>query len=136
MVLTGVGIGVGIGLVDEIRKEAWLYVSRGLMAGKQFILDQQTTIGGSFRCNIVLVKDPAVSPQHCLIRAEGEGFVLHDSGSATGTYVNGGAITSQLLRDGDVIGVGGAAFVYNEMAAKRGLTSVGGANGPLSRSGR
>ena len=136
MVMTGAGIGVGIGLVEEIFKEAWLHVLHGALLGKQFILDQQTTVGSDPKCDIVLVKDVLVSPWHCVIRAEGERFVLRDSGSGSGTYVNGEGITSKRLRDRDVIRVGQTAFVYNEMAAKKASAPAVGLGPSAGRPGR
>ncbi len=64
------------------------------------------TIGRSSR-NDLCLNDPFVSRLHAEIRRDGEEFVLHDSGSANGTYHNGQRIeSSALLRLGDVIRVG------------------------------
>ncbi|MCS7079155.1 MAG: SpoIIE family protein phosphatase [Chloracidobacterium sp.] len=64
------------------------------------------TIGRSSR-NDLCLNDPFVSRLHAEIRRDGEDFVLHDSGSANGTYHNGQRIeTSTLLRPGDVIRIG------------------------------
>ncbi len=71
--LTVVGLcaGLGIGVVEEIRKQGWLLIMSGPLAGKQFILyREQTTLGSSPKCDIVLPKDPAVQPQHPRLSAE------------------------------------------------------------------
>ncbi|MFQ3582397.1 MAG: SpoIIE family protein phosphatase [Chloracidobacterium sp.] len=64
------------------------------------------TIGRSSR-NDVCLNDPFVSRLHAEIRRDGECFVLHDSGSANGTYHNGRRIeSSTALQLGDIIRVG------------------------------
>ena len=44
--ITGLAIGLGIGLVEVARRQHWLEIMTGGMAGKQFILySSRTTIG-------------------------------------------------------------------------------------------
>ncbi|OYT71455.1 MAG: hypothetical protein CFK52_08145 [Chloracidobacterium sp. CP2_5A] len=64
------------------------------------------TIGRSSR-NDLCLNDPFVSRLHAEIRRDGAGFILHDSGSANGTYHNGQRIESSApLQFGDVIRIG------------------------------
>jgi len=110
--------GAAIGLIEELRKEAWLAVVGGPLTGKQFILyNQVTTIGSSPKCDIALLKDPHIAPQHCVIEASGSTYQLRDLGA--GTLLNGRAIQRQALRAGDVIQIGSTALEYQDRALTR-----------------
>jgi hypothetical protein len=72
MGIIGALVGFGIGLVDEIRRDLWLEIASGGMAGKQFIVwEQRCTIGSDPSCDITLIKDPAIAPQHVLLIRDG-----------------------------------------------------------------
>ncbi|MBV8950228.1 MAG: FHA domain-containing protein, partial [Actinobacteria bacterium] len=76
--------------------------------GRRIPLDEGVaTIGRLSDCTVPL-PDPQVSRRHAEIRAEAEGYVLHDLGSLNGTTVNGQPVSQRLLEDGDAIGVGAA----------------------------
>jgi hypothetical protein len=61
--------------------------------------------------------DPAVSRLHAWIdpdaSVEADGWILVDTGSRTGTFVNDRQITRHLLKDGDAIRVGGNLLHYS-----------------------
>lgn len=117
--LLGAGIGVGIGVVEELRKAAWLQVVQGPLRDKQFILYQAvTTVGSSPKCDITLLKDPTIAPHHCTFETLGGRYVLRDAGSPQGTAVNGRRITSCSLRDGDQISLGSTVLEYREKAQR------------------
>ncbi len=115
--ITAIGIGVAIGIVDRIRRDSWLIVTAGPMAGKEFILfADRTSIGSDYRCDIVLVKDLHVAPNHLTLTRSGAGVMLQPSGAAPVT-VNGAVTPARQLRTGDVIQVGSTTFSYLERAA-------------------
>lgn len=119
--VVGACAGLGIGLVEEIRKQGWLLVMSGLLTGKQFILyREQTTLGSSPKCDIVLPKDPAVQPQHALIRAERERYVLQDLTGTPTVLLNGQPVTGRALRDGDTLHIGSTALAFRTAAAEKG----------------
>jgi ABC-type multidrug transport system ATPase subunit len=61
--------------------------------------------------NDVVIADLLVSSRHAELRALGDGrFQLTDVGSHTGTFVNGRRITSVVVTEDDVIGIGTATF--------------------------
>lgn len=61
----------------------------------------------------LFVADEGVSRRHALLLPDGEGFVLIDTNSANGTFVNGQRIERHSLKDGDLIQFGSnAAFRY------------------------
>src|SRR5262249_49913264 len=58
----------------------------------------------------VRVPDPKISMRHARIVRDGDRWRLEDDGSTNGTFVNGRAITSQTLADGDLLQVGRTAL--------------------------
>jgi hypothetical protein len=83
-----------------------------LADGVRIPLDEAAaTIGRLSDCTVP-IPDPQVSRRHAEVRAEAEGYVLHDLGSLNGTTVNGQPASQRLLEDGDVIGVGAATIRF------------------------
>jgi hypothetical protein len=62
-------------------------------------------IGRSSTCEFV-VDDPTVSSKHCLIRWEGNGWIVRDLRSRNGVIVNGTRVPEQALAKDDVITIG------------------------------
>lgn len=117
LVVIGAASGAAIGLIEELRKEAWVVIVGGALQGKQFILYRaQTTIGSSPKCDIALLKDPAVAPQHCVLEMTGTQCAVRDLGTPGGTLVNGRPVQRQALRRGDVIQIGQTALEYQDRA--------------------
>lgn len=92
--------------------DAKLIGNAGPVAGQEFDLDQPVVTIGRRNENTIAIKDPTVSRKHAEVRREGDALILRDNGSTTGTLVNGTPIAGEhVLRDGDIIGIGGnAAF--------------------------
>lgn len=76
------------------------------------VLCWENSIGRS-RGSDILVDDPAVSRNHCVLLRRKEGWFITDTASKSGTYVNGKKIRgrTQLLID-DVITVGNSEFEF------------------------
>lgn len=76
------------------------------------VLFWENSIGRSKASDIV-VDDPAVSRNHCVLLRRSEGWFVTDTDSKSGTYVNGKKIRgrAQILID-DVIGVGNSEFTF------------------------
>jgi len=68
-----------------------------------------TTIGRSADCEVKL-KAGDVSKQHCRLVVRPGRVIVEDLDSANGTFVNGEAIESAVLENGDVLGVASHAF--------------------------
>ena len=64
-------------------------------------------IGRATHCELRLGGDAGVDLEHALIRRDGGLFLLVDSKSVTGTYLNGRPIESERLAPGDRIAIGG-----------------------------
>jgi hypothetical protein len=120
MVVMGACTGAAIGLVEQLRKEAWLRIVYGPLAGKEFILYKPVTlIGSAPGMDIPLVKDPHVAPKHCSIEVVGATHAVRDLGSGAGTIVAGRSVTQQALRSGDVIQIGTTGLQYEDRAVPR-----------------
>ncbi len=112
ILILGMCTGIGIGLVEEIRKQAWLVIVAGPLTGKQFILYKPTTlIGSAPGADIPLVKDRTIAPKQCRLEVVGGSHMLRPV--AGQTFVNGRAVVSHRLSDGDVIQAGQTAMEYS-----------------------
>lgn len=76
------------------------------------VLFWENSIGRSKSSDIV-VDDPAVSRNHCVLLRRSNGWFITDTDSKSGTYVNGKPVSSRtrVLID-DVIGVGDSEFEF------------------------
>ena len=74
------------------------------------VLFWENSIGRS-RANDIFVDDPAVSRNHCVLLRRKDGWFVTDSGSKSGTFLNGEPVKgrTQVLID-DVITVGNSSF--------------------------
>lgn len=115
--ITGAGIGLGVGLVDRIRRDAWLVFIAGPMAGKELILFKPTTtVGSDYRCDVVLVKDAAVAGVHASLNRDAAGTTTTLVPSGSAVLVNGAPSGGQVLRNGDSISIGQSVLNYQERA--------------------
>jgi DNA-binding response OmpR family regulator len=81
-------------------------------------LDREVLVlGRAADCDLI-VAEPQVSRHHAELRRTGDGFLLADLNSTNGTCLNGHLLSQPLpLRDGDVVEVGSARFVYHDPEA-------------------
>jgi hypothetical protein len=129
MVVLGACTGAAIGLVEELRKEAWIIVVQGPLAGKQFILYRPlTVIGSSPKADICLLKDPAIHPQHAVLQETPGGHLLLASPEAP-VQVDGHLATHRRLVDGDRIALGRTVLEYHERALRAWVASPAPAEG-------
>ncbi len=115
-VVLGMCIGLMIGLAQVILKEAWVRVEAGFRPGREMILSRaETTIGRGEGCDIALFGDAEVEKLHARIVLQKGRYLLVDSDSASGTYVNGEPVTGPTpLRAGDLIEMGRSALRFGE----------------------
>ena len=92
---------------------AHLVVRRGAMEGMQFPLlpNEQMTIGRSSDSKVFL-DDVTVSRKHASVSFVGSDWMLSDSGSLNGTYVNKHRVTTTALVNGDELQIGKFRFVF------------------------
>ncbi len=77
-----------------------------------FEIQPEMTIGRSRECDIFL-EDLAVSRLHATLHQLPDGgYELEDHRSATGTLVNGQAVTRSRLNEGDVVQIGSNRLIF------------------------
>lgn len=78
------------------------------------LVGDEVTLGRHPSCAIVIL-EKQVSRIHCRLSRIQEGWLLSDSGSILGTFLNNELLMEpQCLQDGDQIRVGTEVFVFNE----------------------
>lgn len=111
--------GFSIGFIEQLSKDAWLYMEAGPLAGKQFVIYKDPTrIGSSPKCEVFIFKDSEVEPEHAALRRAGQTHEIESLGSQP-VIVNGQRINRQRLEDGDQIRIGRACFRYYVRSKKR-----------------
>ncbi len=93
-----------------------------LADGRTIPLDKPVISLGRSLDNDIVIEDKRVSRQHAQIRLTQGAFCLYDLASANGTMVNGQVVDQVVLRNGDVISLGGVEcrFQTGQREARRG----------------
>jgi hypothetical protein len=120
LVLLGAAVGAFIALISVLLSRAWLEVVSGKLKGAEFVLDKFIPAGGpsailgsdALKADIAL-PDPAVAPQHALLRGAGTHLNLKDL-SLNGTFVDGRRIQAADLADRQRLRLGNTELVYHE----------------------
>ena len=73
---------------------------------QEFLLSGDTITIGRQPDNVLRIDNPAVSGHHARVYAEGDQYVIEDSESFNGTYVNGQRVSKVVLKDGDNLTIG------------------------------
>jgi len=73
---------------------------------QELLLSGGTVTIGRQPDNVLRIDNPAVSGHHAKVYAEGDHYVIEDSESFNGTYVNGQRISKVVLKDGDNATIG------------------------------
>jgi hypothetical protein len=77
------------------------------------LLEEVTTIGRT-TANAIALPDGSVSSTHARVIRTAEGFVLEDTGSRNGTFVNSEKVAgSRVLADGDTVRFGKVLLTFN-----------------------
>ena len=84
----------------------------GPLSGQTFYLDEAVVSIGRLGSNDVCLEDPFVSRHHCVIRNEGDEYMIEDLNSANGTYLNGERVNAGSLKEGCLIEIGGSRFLF------------------------
>ena len=93
----------------------------GPLSGQTFYLAEPVVSIGRLESNEICLDDLYVSRHHCVIRNEGEQYMLEDLESANGTYVNGERVTAGLLKEGSLIQIGNSQFVFRLQESEESL---------------
>jgi two-component system cell cycle response regulator len=93
------------------KEKPYLLILAGNRMGEMFKLEQEFIIGRDPQCTLFLVDD-GISRQHVRLTKNADGNIeVTDLGSTNGTFVNGLAVTSTILRDGDKIQLGSTTIL-------------------------
>jgi hypothetical protein len=85
------------------------------VSGPQPIPVESTTVNiGRGLSNDVILEDTRVSRHHAQLRYKNRRFWITDLGSTNGTFVNGERISETVLRDGDVVSLGGLELTFRD----------------------
>ena len=84
----------------------------GPLKGAILTLDSKELSIGRDKGNVLVIDEPAVSRQHCLVRAGEDSYRIRDLASRNGTYVNGMPVKERTLHNGDQIQVGYCAMLF------------------------
>ena len=89
-----------------------LVVKRGPNAGSRFRLDQPVTSAGRHPESDIFLDDVSISRRHAEFRRENGEYLIADTGSLNGTYVNRKPVESVALANGDEIQMGKFRLVF------------------------
>ena len=79
---------------------------------KEIKLSSSVITIGRRDCNDIVIDDIRISRLHAQIRKVPEGYIIFDTGSTGGTFINNSRISQKLLFSGDVISLGGYKFIF------------------------
>ncbi|MGL5811006.1 MAG: FHA domain-containing protein [Nocardioides sp.] len=91
---------------------ALLVVQRGPGAGSRFLLAADVVDAGRHPESEIFLDDVTVSRRHAEFVRDGGDFLVRDSGSLNGTYVNRDRIEEVALNDGDEVQIGKYRLVF------------------------
>lgn len=101
---------------------AWLVGLDAGLSGRRFPLETTFLVGrGPY--NHVVIDDPRVSRQHAKVSPEDGEHVVHDLGSANGTFVNDEPVKRRKLVEGDLVRFGPFRFRFELKSSEVDLRS-------------
>lgn len=119
LAITGAIIGLSVSGLEQVSKSSWIEITRGGMAGKQFILYQNAvTLGSSPAANITLIKDPAIPGIAATIKRFGNNVVISAADRGVPIAVNGVSGFEHKLTEGSMIILGSTELRFREKSKK------------------
>lgn len=111
----GLSVGGLIGVVELLARDAWLRMTQGPLAGKEFLLFKDVmNIGSSPRSDIYLFNDPLVIGDHAVLRAVGDECEIESRHRDSRVLLNSRPVQQARLRHGDQITIGRTMFVFEK----------------------
>ncbi|HLG16304.1 MAG TPA: FHA domain-containing protein [Blastocatellia bacterium] len=111
----GSSVGAMIGVVELLVRDAWLRMTAGPLAGKEFLIFKDVmNIGSSPRSDIFLFNDPQVADLHATLRSVGDECEIESRDQLRPLLLNGRPLKQSRLRHGDEITIGRAVFVFQK----------------------
>jgi Nif-specific regulatory protein len=78
----------------------------------EFPLGDEDVVIGRDNAATICINSRSVSRQHCVVRRDGDQYLVRDLGSRNGTLINSMPVTERVLRHGDRIGISDFQFVF------------------------
>ena len=92
---------------------AFLIGMSGSVKGQKFEINKDRTTLGRAANNDIIVRDEAVSSQHCYISKRSDRFILHDLNSTNGTMLNSQPVVGEaVLQHKQVIQLGASEMMF------------------------
>lgn len=91
---------------------ARLIAVAGPVPKTEFLLGDEEAVIGRDVAATVCVNSRSASRRHCVVRRNGDQYLIKDLGSSNGTLVNGLPVTECILQHGDRIAISDALFVF------------------------
>lgn len=115
LAVIGAAVGVMIGVVELLTRDAWLRMTEGPLAGKEFLMFREVmNLGASPRSEIYLFNDPKVAQTHATIRMIGDECEIAARDAVSPLLVNGQPVRNSRLRQGDRIQIGDTSFLFEQ----------------------
>ncbi len=115
IIVAGAGVGLMIGVVELLARDAWLRMTQGPLAGKEFLVFRDVMyVGASPRSDIYLFNDDLVADTHAILRTTGDFCGIEAAGDEHDVFVNGQGVRRARLRPGDQITIGQTVFTFHE----------------------
>ena len=87
-------------------------MTRGPDAPKRQSFMEFPILIGRESSNHFVINDQEVSRQHILIKKRGNLYIVSDTGSKNGCYVNGEKVVNSIIRNGDKILLGNTEILF------------------------
>ena len=87
-------------------EKAMVLIARGSHKGSRFLITAEGASIGRSAASEIFLDDVTVSRTHATVVKNGKDFVLKDSGSLNGTYINNVSISEHTLISGDEFQIG------------------------------
>jgi hypothetical protein len=118
IVAIGLGVGAMIGVVELLARDAWLRMTEGPLAGKEFLIFKDLMkLGSSPRSEIYLFNDALVAGHHANLRMVGGEAEIEAVDAKHPVEVNRHPVDRMRLRHGDRITIGRTSFVFEKRGA-------------------
>ncbi len=103
-------------------KKVKLVISKGAMAGKEFVIDKGLLRIGSKKENDVVIEDNTVSRFHAQIEEKKGQYIIKDLNSTNGTFVDDLRVSEAFLNEGSIIRLGNTGLRFIPVEEKIELT--------------
>jgi pSer/pThr/pTyr-binding forkhead associated (FHA) protein len=87
-------------------ENAMILIARGSHKGSRFLITAEGASIGRSAASEIFLDDVTVSRTHATVVKNGKDFILKDSGSLNGTYINNVSISEHTLVSGDEFQIG------------------------------